>query len=337
MDALYESGLEIIRWLHLNYPQLDTALAIVSQFGRFEVFLVLVPLVYWCIHKRFGRNLAYVLALTNMVNALVKHAAREPRPYWLDESVGLATEESYGVPSNHVQSAAVTYFFTAYWVRRRWVWFVALLVVLLMALSRTYLGVHFLHDTAAGLLIGLIVLGCYLLWLRYLQEPFRNRILGQRLLFSLLVPFSFMLIYAVIRFAIGAADTAVAWSQHIAAAERASIDDVTSGLAMLLGLGMGFILEASRISFLVDGSLLRRGARYVLGIAVTLALWRGLALILPDDPLWLALPLRFLRYWLASMWVAYYAPGVFVRLRLATVSEEPEASLTISDGNIMRG
>ncbi|MDT8305226.1 MAG: phosphatase PAP2 family protein [Anaerolineae bacterium] len=337
MSPLYEAGLEAIRWLQENYPQLDTALAVVSQFGRFEFFLAIVPLIYWCIHKRFGKHLAYLLALSNLTNSVLKHAFRQPRPFWLDESVGLATETSYGIPSNHVQTAAALYPFLVYWMRRRWVWLVAAFAILLMALSRIYLGVHFPHDAAGGLLIGLVVLGGYLIWLHFFQDTFRNRILGQRLLVVLAVPLVFALIYGLIRLLTGAATMNVTWSEFIPVAERTAVDDVTSGLAMLLGMGIGFILEATRIHFVVDGSLLKRAARYLLGIAVTIAIWRGLALILPEDPLWLALPLRFIRYWLASMWVAYYAPAVFIWLRLAEASPEPEVQLTISNGSIMRG
>lgn len=337
VDPLYDTGLEAIRWLQANYPQLESALALVSEFGRFEFYLALLPLIYWCIHKQFGKHLAYLVALSNVINAMIKHAFRQPRPYWLDETVGLGIDEQYGIPSNHAQTAAVVYPFFAYWIRRRWAWFLAISVIFLMTLSRVYLGVHFLHQAAAGVVIGLVVLIAYLLWLRYLQEPFRNRILGQRLLFALFVPLTFAAIYVVTRLLTGAADPAVAWSEHVTVAERTSVEDVTSAVAMLLGLGMGFILEASRIHFLVDGSLLKRTLRYLLGIAVTLAIWRGLALVFPTDPLWLALPFRFLRYWLASMWVAYYAPALFVRLRLAEASAEPEVKLTISNGSIMRG
>lgn len=337
MSPLYEAGLEAIRWLQANYPQLDAALALVSQFGRFEFFLAIVPLLYWCIHKQFGKRLAYLLALTNITNAVLKHALREPRPYWLDESLGLATEESYGIPSNHVQTATVVYPFFAYWVRRRWAWFLAIFIILVMALSRIYLGVHFPHDAAAGLLIGLVVLGGYLIWLRFFQDAFRNRILGQRLLVAVIVPVAFAAIYVPMHLLAGGPDLNVAWSDNALVAERTGVEDVTSGLAMLLGMGIGFILEATRIHFVVDGSLLKRAARYLLGIAITLAIWRGLALVLPEDPLWLALPLRFARYWLASMWVAYYAPAVFIWLRLAKASPEPEVQLTISNGSIMRG
>jgi membrane-associated phospholipid phosphatase len=337
VDLLVETSLEVIHWLQTNYPQLETALAFVSQLGRFEFYLALVPLLYWCIDKRFGKHVAYLLALSNIVNAMLKHALQLPRPYWLDSSVGLAKDPQYGWPSNHTQTAAAIYLFVAYWARRTWVWLLALAFILLMVLSRIYLGLHFLHDAVGGVLLGLLVLGCYLLWLRYYQDTFRNRILGQRLLFSLLVPLTFTVVYFFLRLLLDAPDADVAWADFISAAERTSIEDVTSGLGILFSLGVGFILEASRIHFLVDGSVLRRAARYLLGIAVTLLIWRGLALLLPDEPLWLALPLRFLRYWLAGMWVAYYAPAVFIRLRLAHASPEPEITLTISDGNIMRG
>jgi undecaprenyl-diphosphatase len=39
-------------------------------------------------------------------------------------------------------------------VNRWWVWFIGIGYVVLMALSRTYLGAHWVSDTAAGALIG---------------------------------------------------------------------------------------------------------------------------------------------------------------------------------------
>ena len=103
-----------------------------------------------------------------------------------------------------------------------------------------------------------------------------------------------------------------------------------------LGLGVGFILEATRVHFTVEGPIWQRILRYVVGIIVTVIIWRGLALVFPEDPLWLGLPLRLFRYWLAGMWVAYYAPIVFIRLRLAQASPAPDVSLSISSGGIMR-
>ena len=336
VDTLYDLGLEATRWLQRTYPQLASLLAVVSDLGRFEFYLAIIPLIYWSIHKRFGKQVAYLLAVTNVANAILKHALRMPRPYWLQPEVGISAETSYGFPSGHTQVATPFYLYLALKVRQRWMWLLALFMIFLMGLSRVYLGVHFVHGAIGGALLGLLLLGGQLIWLRYLAEPFRNRILGQRLLVAITVPVAAALLYGAIFFLIGEASDEVAWSAFVETAERTSLQETTSAVGILLGLGIGFILEASRVHFIVDGSLVRRGLRYALGIVVTLAIWRGLGDVFPDDPLWLALPLRLFRYWLAGMWVAYYAPLVFVRTRLADASPEPEVQLTISNGGIMK-
>ena len=61
----------------------------------------------------------------------------------------------------------------------------------------------------------------------------------------------------------------------------------------------------------------------------TAVIWLGLGAVFPDDPLWLAIPLRILRYFLATLWMSYYAPALFVRLRLAAASPESEIKLEL--------
>ena len=68
---------------------------------------------------------------------------------------------------------------------------------------------------------------------------------------------------------------------------------------------------------------------FVVGIVVTVLLWQGLDMVFPDAPLWLALPFRALRYFIVVMWVAYFAPKLFVRLNLATGDPKPEINLTL--------
>ena len=75
----------------------------------------------------------------------------------------LPPDESF--PSGHVAAATVTYMGLAMiissWARRRWVsvvvWTVAVLAVLVVALSRMYRGMHHPIDALGGLLLGL---GC---------------------------------------------------------------------------------------------------------------------------------------------------------------------------------
>jgi hypothetical protein len=88
------------------------------------------------------------------------------------------------------------------------------------------------------------------------------------------------------------------------------------------------MLESSRVSFDAGGAIWKRVVRYLIGVAGTVAIWRGLALLFalatpdPEAMLWLVMPLRFVRYALLGLWVAYYAPWLFVRLGLAARSAD---------------
>jgi hypothetical protein len=175
-----------------------------------------------------------------------------------------------------------------------------------------------------------LVLGVFYVWDRFFQARFRNRILGQRLLFAAAVTFGLAAAYAGVLLLIGEPDYSVPWAEHIDEAERASLDAATLATAGLLGVSIGYLLEASRVRFLVDGPWWKRLLRLVVGGIGVLAIWQGLGRLFPDEPLALALPLRFLRYFLLSLWVTYYGPLLFVRLRLANALAEPEHQLKIS-------
>jgi hypothetical protein len=173
-----------------------------------------------------------------------------------------------------------------------------------------------------------LVLVGYVIWQRYLARDFNKQILGYRLMFAVALPVGLALIYGLVRLLIGEADMSVAWSAYIPEAELASIEAVATGFGALLGACVGLLLESSRVRFRVDGAVWKRALRYVVGLAVTLLIWGGLRAVFPSDPLWLAIPLRIVRYVAILLWVAYYAPMVFVWLRLADA--EPKPAITIS-------
>jgi hypothetical protein len=233
------------------------------------------------------------------------------------------------VPSGHTEAATVFYSMLAYWFKRGWVTFLALFMIVAMGVSRVYLGVHFVHDVVAGLLVGWLALAVYFLWQRYQAKQFAKRILGQRLLLAFLVPFGLGLVYALVRLLIGEADTAVSWASFIPVAELDGLESVATAVGALLGLGIGINLESSRVRFQAGGAAWKRAVRYVIGMVVTLGLWMGLKLIFPADPLWLAIILRIIRYMLTLLWVGYYGPMLFVRLRLAEADPDPGIQMTL--------
>ena len=329
MDSIAEFSLETARWLQSNYPELEPLFGIFAIVGRFEFFLAVITLVYWCLNKNLGTTLAYLLSLSYTLNGLIKHILRDPRPYWVEPEIGLSEELSYGVTSGHAQSSTVLYGTIALWFRNIWVWILSIIMIVLMALSRIYLGVHDIEDVIAGVVVGLLILIAYSLWLSYGVDWFQNRILGQRLLIATSVPLAFIAIYIVLLIITDLPNRQVAWYHFVDAAEIESFENFTTGVSGFLGISIGLVLERSRVRFRVDGSIWIRILRYLVGLIGVLILWRGLGLVFPDEPLGLALPLRFLRYFLVSLWGIYYAPMVFTRLRLAEAAPEPDSSLTI--------
>ena len=329
MEPILTFGLEATRWLQDTFPQLEGFFTFITSLGEEEFYLILLPLTYWCWNKQVGKFLGYVFLVANGVNGMGKHLLRGPRPFWLDSSLMLREAGGYGVPSGHTQLTTVIYGFLAGWFKRAWIFALAAFLVVAMALSRVYLGVHFVHDVVAGFLIGLIILISFFVWRQARLAQFNKLSLGRKLFWMVVIPVVMLAVYVVGLLFIGEADTAVSWAAYISAAELESLEGMAVAFGSLLGFGIGMHLEASRVRFQVDGPIWQRAVRFLLGLAVTVAIWLGLRVVFPSDPLWLALPLRVLRYFLATIWMSYFAPATFVKLKLASVNPEPEIKVAL--------
>lgn len=335
METLITEGLDFIRWLQSNYPSWQGVMEFISELGRFEVYSALVLFYFWCVDKRTGRHLGYLVALGNFFLEAGKHLLQQPRPYWVDASVQRGDFAGYGIPSRHVTSATVAFLFLASRIKTGWAWAGAVTFIALTSLSRIYLGEHFPHDVAGGLLLALSILGAYVLWLNYSDEPFRTLMLGQRFWLAVATPAGLLLLYLLALWLRGPANSAAVWASFVPAAELDALEAVTAGLATLLGLGMGFTLESSRVRFAVDGSWGRRTGRFVVGMVLSLGALYGLralfALLTPaGDPLAIVLALRFVRYFVVALVSTFYIPKLFIWLDLADVRAEPQFKVSIN-------
>jgi undecaprenyl-diphosphatase len=120
--------------------------------GWFGVIVVPVGIiVLLCVARRFWGAAYYAVAALLSVGLvqLLKALLDRPRPEEL-----LVVTDAGSFPSGHVANAATMAVVLAIILGRWWVWLVGIGFVVLMALSRTYLGAHWLSDTIGGALIG---------------------------------------------------------------------------------------------------------------------------------------------------------------------------------------
>jgi membrane-associated phospholipid phosphatase len=348
MDALMLWGNDVIVTLQ-QVPWLVGIMHLYTSLGTEEFFLLLMPVLYWCLSADLGRRLALVLIGSDSLNGLLKLAFHLPRPYWVDPRVkALSIETSYGLPSGHAQNATAVWGYLAAQARpepggrgrRRALalWTLAAALIFLISLSRLYLGVHFPTDVLGGWVIGLAVLLAVLRWEAPVAAWLQRLSLPQQVGVAAAVTIIYLALAAGAITAITATPDPAEWEQIAAqaappAAEQSAIDPrnptspAKSG-GMLFGMGAALAFGQRYARFNARGPWGRRVARFVVGLIGVLLLWRGLKLVLPADPLPVQMVSDFARYTLTAFWALFAAPWVFLKTRLAEPLEaEPDALL----------
>ncbi|MEM7116310.1 MAG: phosphatase PAP2 family protein [Chloroflexota bacterium] len=313
MNPLLEFGLDTTRWLQTTFPSLAGIMAFIS-----DLFLIafLLPVIYWSIDKQFGRYIVTLAAYSGFLNDVGKFGLRGPRPFWLDPAVEQSYSPGYGVPSGHTQSAFVAYISLAQWLRRRWIWAIAILLVVLMGVSRIYLGTHFVHDVFGGFILGGLVLWLGHLWQQRGQPWVKSLSLGQQLGVLGGITAVCILLVFIIRPLLGPPDN-TAWASFTAIAEVESREGLVNGMASVISVTLGFILESHYVRFKMAGSTQQRILRTVVGLATTGVVFIGMGLIPTDDTTTFGLAFRFVRFFSSGIWVSFVVPWLLVHLNLA--------------------
>ena len=283
MAAILTWGLGVVLALQaLGSPALDGIFLAITQLGGELFFFLLIPLIYWCVDKRFGIRLAVLFLLSALANLWLKALFNAPRPYQVDSRVRLIgpEESNPGFPSGHAQSTATVWGELGRHTRRAWMWAAAAAVVALVSLSRVYLGVHFPHDVLGGALFGLAAIA---LFARF-EPEFSRR-------WASLSP---------------RARVALSLAAPVALLPVGIHRDTVAALGALSGLGVGYILQSRGAEFSVGGPAMQRALRFAGGTVGVLVIYLGLRFVFglvaeeESTPLWYAL--RYVRYALTGVW-----------------------------------
>jgi len=295
VEPILDWGIQVILWLQqYSSPALDSFFKGVTFLGDEEFIFLLLPILYWLVDRTMGLHLSLLLALSAYFNSLTKAIVDQPRPFVYDTRVPAlieATED--GFPSGHTQISVVLWGYLAQHFRRAWLWIAAGLLILLVPLSRIYLGVHFPTDLLGGYVIGALLLGLFL-WIAPRLSAWLTRLRPwQQVGLITLSAALLILLYP----------------------QRNGISNAGS----LLGLGYGILLERRWIRFDVAGSGQQKTLRLVVGLVTAAAAYFGLRVAFAAlEP---ALLFRFVRYALISLWIVTGAPWLFVKTGLAPTED----------------
>lgn len=154
-----------LQWISQHHtPLLTNVMSELTFLGTGSVVLTIVgvsALFLWHTqHKHSARLLLAAVAGSILLNTMLKLWFARPRPEVFER---LTHTASSSFPSGHAMSATVCYGTVAYLVMRlqkhHWSRVLtgtsAMILILLICMTRLYLGVHYPSDVIAGMIIGL--------------------------------------------------------------------------------------------------------------------------------------------------------------------------------------
>lgn len=265
---------------HFRSAGLTPFFALLSNLIQESTILITIALGYWFISKRIFYRVGMLSLFSMGINIHLKGIIMECRPMsvgWLEAAKG------YSFPSGHSQASSVLFGSLAQAVKHQWMALVLIALPFLIAFSRTYLGVHYVHDVIVGLLIGfsIVLIPWPTDW--FTKLPFLQQIT---------LMFIFVLIWG---WAINS-PTGGAWKYA----------------GYLFGFWLGGQLEQRYLDFKSSQGFLMI-FHGILGLGIAVLIRKGAAPLFD----WLGLnvsPLIFAQFCLLGLWISFLAPWFFSRL-----------------------
>ena len=149
----------------IRNPFLDWLFALITHIGEETVFLVLALFFFWCISKREGYYMLIVGLVGTVINQAAKLIFKIPRPWVKDPAFTIvesarAEATGYSFPSGHTQNVAGTLGAVGRYSKRTPVRIISVVIIVLVAFSRMYLGVHTPLDVCVSLALAAALVFC---------------------------------------------------------------------------------------------------------------------------------------------------------------------------------
>ena len=233
--------------------------------GELNTAIVIMALIYWCVSKEFGAYFLMGWSGNRLVNGMLKVTVCAYRPWIRDARIvpygnSITTATGYSFPSGHTMNAATVFGGGA--VRKDIpgaLRVVLGLLVLLVAFSRNYLGVHTPQDVLVGIVAGTLVMFLTMKLMQWIKTHSEKDLLVVCIGVGLGI---LVAIYAAVK--PYPVDTDAAGKVLVDGAKMAN--DTFKGVGWSVAFLTGWILERRFVRFSTDITMMRRMMRLTFGL-----------------------------------------------------------------------
>lgn len=254
----------------IRNPVFDFIFSAITHIGEETVFLVLAIFFFWCVGKREGYYILVVGLVGTVINQMLKLIFAIPRPWVKDPSftvVDSAVEEAtgYSFPSGHTQNVTGTFGSIGRYSKCTPVRILTVSVILLVAFSRMYLGVHTPLDVGVSLVIGAAL--TFLLYPVFKNEERFEKFMPIVIGASLLLTAAFMLYFPMFS----------ASADHDAINLASGMKNAYTLTGCTVGLAIVYFVDSIFIKFDTGAAWYAQLIKLVLGLGGVLLIKSGLS------------------------------------------------------------
>ena len=166
----FDWEVSLMLWIQAHLGDFGVKLAsLCSSLGEEMVLILVMGFCYWCWNKELGIFIGINFCMTSVWNTMIKNVALRRRPYMdtpvkclkvVDPSAEIddIAAQGFSFPSGHSSGAVATYGSIGAFAKKGWAWAIAIVIPLLVGVSRFCVGAHYPTDVLCGWLLGVLAI-----------------------------------------------------------------------------------------------------------------------------------------------------------------------------------
>lgn len=285
-------------FISISNPFLDLIANIASSLGEEAIIIVLLGWILYGVDKKKGFAICGSILSATITMGILKAIIKAPRPFQvLKEIKGkrLTTATGYSFPSGHASVSSSMYSAIAIAFKKKTLSIICAIAIVLVALSRMYLGVHWPIDVFGGITIGITLsFILYSYFYKIANDKDKKEKVSKNMATIFLIISSLMCLLLVLNII-----------------DRVGYTDLLKTIALASGSYFGFYFESKYINYSIEGKTIIKVIRLIILVALSLLIIGGIKAIFGETYYIIG---SFIRYNLVGIFLTYLFPLFFKKL-----------------------